>query len=124
MEQRTCNIIMCCKGNCKIDNDTTLLGSVVSYMSQECGCKKEIYDDCLVERIMREALFDYFKCADNPSFELRIILHEYPTQNPSLSERIAILFRLAQVKDNNGYVNGFTEELLKQSEIDLSKKEE
>ena len=124
MEQRTCNIIMCCKGHCKISECVFPLEAVVAYMSKECDCPKETYNERTVEWIMRDALFDYFKSVDNPSFELRQLLYEYPTINPSLSERIATMFQLTRVRDDKGYVNGFSDELLKQSEIDLGNPQE
>ena len=44
MEQRTCNIIMCCKGHCRLEGATgEPFGDIAAYMSQECGGEKEIY---------------------------------------------------------------------------------
>lgn len=49
--------------------------------------------------------------------------YQYPTHNPTLSERICTMFQLTQVKKkSNGvyqYMNGFTDVLIKQSESDL-----
>ena len=56
---------------------------------------------------------------DKPGYELRQLLQQYATHDPDLSERIYTLFQLARVRDDNGYINGFTDELLRQSEIDL-----
>lgn len=120
MEQRTCNIIMCCKGHCNLDGaDNTLMGDIAAYMSHECGCPKEDYTGRLMESILREAMFDYIASADKPGFELRQLFQQYAVRDPSLLERICIMFQLTQVCDSNGYVNGFTEELIKQSEKDL-----
>lgn len=120
MEQRTCNIIMCCKGHCKlVSENASPLESIAAYMSAECDFPKEDYTVELMGMVLREALFDYMAGADNPGYELRQLLQQYATYDPSLSERICTLFQLVQVKDNTGFVNGFTDELLRQSEIDL-----
>lgn len=72
-----------------------------------------------METILREALFDYMAGTDKPGYELRQLLQQYATHDPDLSERIYTLFQLAKVRDDNRYVNGFTDKLLRQSEIDL-----
>lgn len=123
MEQRTCNIIMCCKGHCKlVKKEASQLEAIAAYMSKECACPKDDYKGRLMESILREALFDYISGADNPGFELRELLREYPyfSPNPCLSDRICSMFGLVQVLGDDGYVNGFTDELLEQSKIDLS----
>ena len=118
MEQRTCNIIMCCKGHCKLAGENAPpLEAIAAYMSAECACPKEDYTGKLMEMILREALFDYMAGADKPGYELRQLLQQYATRDPNLSERIYTLFQLAQVRDDNRYVNGFTDKLLRQSEI-------
>lgn len=123
MEQRTCNIIMCCKGHCNLDGaDGTPMGDIAAYMSHECACPKEDYKGSLMESILREALFDYFATADKPGFELRQLFQQYALHNPSLSERMITVFQLSRVRDDNGYVNGFTDKLIAQSEIDLGGK--
>lgn len=120
MTQRTCNIIMCCKGHCKLSGaDDTPMGDIAAYMSHECACPKENYKGKLMERILREALFDYFATADNPTFELRQLLEQYASYDPSLSERMITVFQLSKVRDDQGYVNGFTQKLIDQSEKDL-----
>lgn len=121
MNQRTCNIIMCCKGHCKIVSPhVDPLIAVAAYMGKECDYPKEDYTYAMLDSIMREALYDYINYADNPGFELRNLLHQCRSLEPQMAERISIMFRLTQVRNDDGYVNGFTEELLKQSEIDLS----
>ena len=123
MEQRTCNIIMCCKGHCNLEGaGVTPMGDIAAYMSHECACPREDYKGKLMEQILREALLDYIASADKPGFELRQLLQEYTLRDPSLSERIITVFQLSKVRDDNGYVNGFTDKLIAQSEIDLGKK--
>lgn len=125
MEQRTCNIIMCCKGHCNLDGaDNTPMGSIAAYMSHECACPQKDYRGKLMESILREALFDYMASADKPGYELRQLLQAYASYEPSLSERIVTMFQLTRVRDENGYANGFTEELLAQSRKDLTEDED
>jgi len=114
---------MCCKGHCNLDGaDGTPMGDIAAYMSHECACPKEDYKGRLMESILREALFDYFATADKPGFELRQLLQQYASYNPNLSERMITVFQLSSVRDDNGYVNGFTDKLIAQSEIDLGGK--
>jgi len=124
MEQRTCNIIMCCKGHCNLDGvgDTPLEG-IAAYMSHECACPKEDYKGRLMESILLEALYDYLNNADKPGFDLRQLFHQYALNDPSLSERICTMFQLVRVRDDSlRYANGFSEKLLTQSEKDLGGK--
>lgn len=107
---------MCCKGHCRLEGATgEPFGDIAAYMSQECGGEKEIYQGKLLESILRTALFDYMDNADNPGFELRRLLQEYALWEPSLSVRICTMFALVDVCDNNGYVNGFTQDLITKS---------
>ena len=53
MEQRTCNIIMCCKGHCKLAGENAPpLEAIAAYMSAECACPKEDYTGKLMETIL------------------------------------------------------------------------
>lgn len=121
MEQRTCNIIMCCKGHCKlVEKDSTMEEAIIAYMSAECDCPREHYNQKNLENIALEALYDYMNFVDRPGYELRQLFHQYHSQDPSILKRILTMFQLTQVRDKNGYVNGFSEELIEQSRIDLS----
>lgn len=124
MEQRTCNIIMCCKGHCQLEGaGETSMEAIAAYMSKECACPKEDYKGWLMESILREAMFDYIAGADKPGFELRQLFYQYATHEPSLSERICTMFQLTRVRnDDESYANGFSDKLLAQSEKDLGGK--
>lgn len=124
MEQRTCNIIMCCKGNCQLEGaGETPMEAIAAYMSNECACPKEDYKGALMESILREALFDYISSADKPGFDLRKLFYQYALKEPTMSERICTLFQMVNVRDNSlEYTNGFSEKLLAQSEKDLGGK--
>lgn len=124
MEQRTCNIIMACKGHCELPagKDAGYREAVAAYMSRECACPISHYSDALIESILSEALYDYFSTADKPAFELRRLLETCHTAQPTLSDRIARVFSGARVMSDGRPVNGFTRELLDQSAIDLGEK--
>lgn len=78
MEQRTCNIIMCCKGHCKLAGENAPpLEAIAVYMSAECACPKEDYTGKLMETILREALFDYMAGADKPGYTGFIFQNRY-----------------------------------------------
>ena len=124
MEQRTCNIIMTCKGNCGYAAMAdTLVDAVKIYLGKECDYPWEKYSERMIESILLEALYDFMNTATRPGYELRQPFYQYPTHNPTLSERICTMFQLTQVKKkSNGvyqYMNGFTDVLIKQSESDL-----
>lgn len=124
MEQRTCNIIMTCKGNCGYAAMAdTLVDAVKIYLGKECDYPWEKYSERMIESILLEALYDFMNTATRLGYELRQLFYQYPTHNPTLSERICTMFQLTQVKKkSNGvyqYMNGFTDVLIKQSESDL-----
>ena len=121
MEQRTCNIIMCCKGHCKLSNaGETAMDAIAAYMSKECLCPKEDYKGALMESILQNALFDYIANADKPDFELRQLFQQYALREPTLSERICTMFQLTRVRNDDGsYANGFSDKLLAHSEKDI-----
>lgn len=128
MEQRTCNIIQCCKGNSRIpltedrplQNLSICQQSVAAYLSRECACPMESYVGCLLEDVLKEALFDYIATANKPGAELRNLFARGHMEEPTMSERIMTLFQLAQVRRDGKLINGFTEQLLRQSKKDLA----
>ncbi len=129
MQQRTYNIIMCCKNNCgwpRVHVDPkghAWADHIAAYMSHECACPSKDYTGKLLESIMKEALFDYLDSADHPGAELRR-LFDWPGMGPepAMYERIASVFSLAQIKDGKSWVNGFSEKLEQQSLKDLNRK--
>ncbi len=123
MEQRTCNLILCCKGHCKIGTGEQLgpAEAIAAYMSKECGCPAEDYKGTLLYSILKTAVIDFFRSSDNPGFHLSQLLEDNPLREVSLTDRIITLFSLAEVKtkDEDGtwrYVNGFTDELIGKGE--------
>jgi hypothetical protein len=115
---------MTCKGNCGYAAMAdTLVDAVKIYLGKECDYPWEKYSERMIESILLEALYDFMNTATRPGYELRQLFYQYPTHNPTLSERICTMFQLTQVKKkSNGvyqYMNGFTDVLIKQSESDL-----
>lgn len=119
MEQRTCNIIMCCKGNDKYGYKADPIYSIKRYMGKECAYPWKDYKPWMLDEILYTALADYIDGVKKPSYVLWE-LREYGKTASSIVEKICSMFACVQVRDENGCVNGFTEDLLRQSEIDLA----
>lgn len=129
MNQRTCNIIMCCKGHCRIVTKEVFANkreqAIAAYMAKECGLHIEDYDKALLENILETAMFDYIDTADKPSADLRNLFRNWTDKEPTMVQRIITMFALITVRESessNKLVNGFTEELLEQSKKDLEEK--
>lgn len=109
MTQRTCNIIRACKGSIfpEIENN---IDRIKAYMSAECDYPVEDYTDEQIEQIVIDAMYDYIDTCDRPSSFLRTAANCFGT-DLTLTERICIAFSLVQVKNEKGYVNGFSADL-------------
>lgn len=120
MTQRTCNIIMCCKGNDKYAYKYDPIYSIKKYLAHECDYPVKLYTNDVIENILYGALCDYINGVKYPSFVLWS-LREDGKFKDSLSEKIVTMFSLVQVREGDDLhcINGFTEELLAQSTIDL-----
>lgn len=121
MTQRTCNIIMCCKGNDKFGYLADPIISIKRYMAYECCCDMKVYTEQVLDSILFDALCDYINGVRNPGFVLWSI-KEDGKRYSNLYEKIIAMFSLVQVREGDDlhYINGFTEELLEQSKIDLN----
>jgi hypothetical protein len=121
MTQRTCNIIMCCKGNDKFGYLSDPMISIKRYMAHECCCDERFYTDQVLDNILFEALCDYINGAKNPGFVLWSIREDGKWYD-DLYEKIIAMFSLVQVREGSDHhcINGFTEDLLAQSTIDLN----
>lgn len=61
MDQRTCNIIEICKGNCKkYKKERMVEHRIARYMGEECNTPCETYSCNDIEKILITALYDYF----------------------------------------------------------------
>lgn len=118
MTHRTCNIIMCCKGNYSF-YAKDMKDAIKKYMAKECNCDISVYTDGVLHGIIMTALKDYIDGVKKPSYVLWSI-EEDGKWCDTLDDKIMSMFQHVQVRDDSGCVNGFTEELLKQSEIDLN----
>ena len=118
MTLRTCNIIMCCKGNYGFYAQSKK-DAIKKYMAKECNCDTSVYTDEVLHRIIMDALKDYIDGVKKPSYVL-FCIEEYGKMLDNLDDKILEMFRLTQVMNDAGYVNGFTKELIKQSMIDLA----
>lgn len=112
MTQRTCNIIRACKGSLYPDVNGEL-NRVKAYMSEECDCPIEDYTESIMEQIIMEAMYDYIDTCDRPSYLLRLVYSAGVSRNLTFVEKVCIAFCLVQVRDDNGYINGFTEDFFK-----------
>ena len=117
MTLRTCNIIMCCKGNYGFYAQSRK-DAIKKYMAKECNCGTSVYTDEVLHEIIMDALKDYIDGVKKPSYVLWCI-EEYGKMWDNLDDKILAMFNLTQVMNDTGYVNGFTKELIKQSMIDL-----
>lgn len=121
MQKRTAEIIMVCKGQHDFGKFPTLKQAVIAYMSDRCAYPADRYTDHMINGIIWEAALDYIDSFKEhlPSSFLREIHHVMDLHNNPLShfinrvdmyEATCIAFQLAQVKNDAGYINGFTEE--------------
>lgn len=106
MTERTYKIIMACKSaeGCNVTD------AVKAYMSKECMCPADHYDEFNMNRIMFAAMCDYLDSCDMPSVFMLELKDVFNGSNLSMGERIARAFLNVRVRNRNGqYVNGFGE---------------
>jgi hypothetical protein len=116
MEQRTLNIINIVKGNTKYlyhNGNTDTIEAIKQYMADECAYKAEWYTEKDMLDIMYDAMRDYLDHCDKPSFFMWELKEVFMGDTENLPLRIAIALSLQQVRDDNGYVNGFDDRLHK-----------
>lgn len=105
MTKRTYNIIIACKNR---NGHANCIESVREYMSKECMCPVNYYDETDMGRIMKEAMYDYIDTCDKPSVFFRNMETMFGYEMLSIGEKIGRAFALVQVRDRDGnYVNGF-----------------
>ena len=121
MEKRTAEIIMVCKGQHDFGEFSTLKQAVIAYMSDRCIYPAELYTDEQINGIIWTAALDYIDGMKDtrPSVFLReaqraIEIHNNPLVKSinriDTYEAICIAFMLCQVRDDKGYIDGFSEE--------------
>lgn len=103
--------------NCK-----TMEDAIIEYMSRECLCPKEYYDDHTLTEILKEVFADFIKTCDNPGYYIgRIMDYISPNnillQPKSLKDAIITTLLLVEVRKPRNkehiYINGFDERIEK-----------
>lgn len=119
MNQRTCNIIMCCKGNTEFAQFGNPVYAIKRYMGEECDYDWRKYSESHILNILLDAVEDYLDTADKPSSFIWSLRQGRKFYNND-AEIICSAFRDVSVRNEFGkYVNGFSEEVISQSRIDL-----
>ena len=117
MTKRTANIIWISKGHHPYGN-VTLKQAVAQYMSEECDCPIEAYTDRILLSIVWEAFMDFMSTCTNPRYfmysikEAKYWCDYSPRDGVDDTQAILIAFQLCRVRDDEGYVNGFSDELI------------
>ena len=105
MTERTYNIIMAVK-NCKQPWNQ----GVAEYMSKETGSPTYIYNESLINNIMKDAVVDYLSTCDNPNRSTERLLEMLmESSGHSFGFVVADYLGLVRVKKDGMYVNGFGE---------------
>ena len=121
MEKRTAEIIMICKGQHDYGEDLGHKEAIAAYLSDQCGCPIEYYTEDVINNVIWDTAIDYtnsFKEHRPGSFLLCVKEVFSRHNNPMVQninridwyEALCIAFQMAQIKNDTGYINGFTEE--------------
>ena len=117
MNERTANIIWICKGHHHY-GEVSLKRAIALYMSEECACPVVVYTDKVLLSIVWEAFMDFMTVCTNPrDFMYSVKEAKYwcdwtPREGVDDTQAILVAFRRCQVRDDKGYVNGFSDELI------------
>lgn len=120
MEKRTAEIIMVCKGNHDLGDFPNVKQAIAAYMSDRCWCPIETYTDQEINGIIWTAALDYIdSMTQKPSVFFRraqevMDIHNNPLvrniNRVDIYEAMCGAFQLSQVRNDAGYINGFTDE--------------
>lgn len=112
MKRRTANIIMLTKGHHPFGMCQTYGEVIAKYMAETCACDEKAYTRDVLLGIVRTAVLDYIKTADDPA----AFLYDYfeAAKREDAIEAWCSAFALTQVRNSEKgcFVNGFTEETL------------
>ena len=116
MERRTAEIIMVCKGQHDFGEFSTLKQAVIAYLSDRSGCPAEFYTDNALRSFIYDVFMDYISSCSN----IRAFLYDIkealywcdwrPREGVDDITAVLIGLQLCDVRDDTGYINGFTEE--------------
>jgi len=107
MEDRTIKFIRAIKGG--IEFRPTIEETAVAFMSDYSGVPESRYTNDLLFKIVKDFFLDFLKTADNPSFEMwrffDVKYKAFETRDDTYA--MLVTMQLAQVRNDDGYVNGF-----------------
>ena len=110
MKNSTIRLIYALKNNHKTYDVT-----VSEYLSDKTGISVEYFNDEVLAKIAQDAFLDYISTADNPRYEVWNLFNNMWlfNDNRSFDKRagnaIWATLALTDVRDRNGFVNGFRE---------------
>lgn len=115
MQQKTCNIIMCCKGH---GDGNSPRQRIARYLGKESAYEEVPLENFNYNEILRQAVLDYLRSGGNIQ-EFISGLFGYSLGN-TFYNRVETAFELLRVYgDDWEPINGFTKEMLEQSKKDL-----
>ena len=86
--------------------ETTLMDRAIGFLSEYTGTGKEYYTSGEMKRIARMVFIEFLRTARSPAYHV----HEFFAHlDRTEDEKEAILesLRMVQVRDDEGYINGF-----------------
>lgn len=114
LSQRTVNIVMLCKG-CSNKYDTaSLFRNIACYMGNECALEADAYHDKEIKEIIVIALKDVLNNVMYPSSFIDYFIKPSSSQD-FLNNAISFLLTLRIKNDDGYYINGFSQELIDES---------
>lgn len=122
MTQRTCNIICICKEISNKYNSKSIRRNIAAYMANECGVNSvDDYTDTQIDSFIENAFLDFIDNSSNPSYYVKKTLCDVHFDGSQLSQlnKIMMMFKLVRVKEDDKFVNGFTQSLIDKMKIDL-----
>lgn len=124
IEKQTAEIIMICKGNHKLTDNTCPKQAIAAYISDRYALPIEYVEDSHVNSVIWGAFLDYINSLDNPALFVERVRDIYDSHNQPVAKKtaqidlyqcICIAFRLVRVRDKFGdFTNGFNEENVKE----------
>ncbi len=86
----------------------TLLDEAIAFLAAYTCTPIGYYNEAEMGRIAQMAFVDYLKTARNPAYEVQRFFDIF-NRNSNTTATILECLRSTQVRDENGYINGFRE---------------
>ena len=114
MTQRTANIMAIAKGLSQKYDSGSMKRNIALYMTDECGIESaDKYTDVDIDNIIMNAFLDYLDSADRPSIIAKeVFFNNFSSIPTSYSTNILKAFVITEVKRDNKFVNGWSQELI------------